>query len=133
MCGENRISTGILQRALGSPPRVRGKLSQNSFPIASCRITPACAGKTHPDQLRYGLILDHPRVCGENTGSPVFSTRELGSPPRVRGKLGLDIEEFAPRRITPACAGKTWLLSTVSVSPKDHPRVCGENLVIKYR
>ena len=55
--------------AIGSPPRVRGKGEGCSLP-GSCRgITPACAGKRCAKRLppcRYG---DHPRVCGEKSGS----------------------------------------------------------------
>ena len=51
-----------------------------------------------------------------------------GSPPRVRGKLigASDCPYF--RRITPACAGKTTIITTAGKDLKDHPRVCGENL-----
>ena len=31
-------------------------------------------------------------------------------------------------RITPACAGKTYLEVTFDDEPEDHPRVCGKNL-----
>ncbi len=32
-------------------------------------------------------------------------------------------------RITPACAGKTFQLSGIEVVTRDHPRVCGENII----
>ena len=45
-CGENLLKRANLSAALGSPPRMRGKLQQcRRFPI-SARITPADAGKT---------------------------------------------------------------------------------------
>ena len=49
----------------------------------------------------------HPRVCGENTGEELDQILDLGSSPRVRGKLeasGSQLHEFG---LIPACAGKT--------------------------
>ena len=46
MCGENYIGTMNLEESVGSPPRVRGKLSRQVAQLAGMRITPACAGKT---------------------------------------------------------------------------------------
>ena len=51
---------------------------------------------------------------------------ELGSPPRMRGK----VEEVTPTnetdRITPAYAGKRLCCRVGSRVTGDHPRVCGE-------
>ena len=46
VCGENISFHFSLQSARGSPPRVRGKLSDRSYSNWKPRITPACAGKT---------------------------------------------------------------------------------------
>ena len=55
---------------------------------------------------------------------------ELGSPPQVRGKLGILWLLRCSRRITPAGAGKT----TVGICKRDfhgdHPRRCGENFCV---
>ena len=107
MCGENvvRILTSVCKG--GSPPRVRGKRIVLSAEKAASRITPACAGKTFYNGGDSREAEDHPRVCGEN--SPNFARRLhlQGSPPRVRGKLGLGTYTQKGKRITPACAGKT--------------------------
>ena len=50
----------------------------------------------------------------------------LGSPPRMRGKVTLRLRKFVPDGITPAYAGKRFVLSLVMISIRDHPRVCGE-------
>ena len=68
-------------------------------------------------------------MCGENVFLIMFLYLEIGSPPRVRGKL-LDLDgktELA--RITPACAGKTEDALLAYDLGEDHPRVCGENAV----
>ena len=86
MCGEKAAKQAALIKAYG--------------------ITPACAGKSFPAVLHFGLVEDHPRVCGEKSdavsvpafalGSPrvcgekkadiTLMLRGWGSPPRVRGK-----------------------------------------------
>ena len=65
-CGENRSRGGAFQFILGSPPRMRGKLSSYSLPFQSWRITPAHAGKTVPLITATASASDHPRACGEN-------------------------------------------------------------------
>ena len=45
----------------------------------------------------------------------------------MRGKLLSNTVRNGSRRITPACAGKTYLQAYVEYKRKDHPRVCGEN------
>ena len=69
---------------------------------------------------------DHPRVCGEKLRKTAVSVRELGSPPRMRGKVGArGIFRFGPG-ITPAYAGKSHATVRCAESCWDHPRVCGE-------
>ena len=70
---------------------------------------------------------DHPRVCGENAMRPEKIFRDLGSPPRVRGKPPISPAPAPGRRITPACAGKTVLPGAENAVEEDHPRVCREN------
>ena len=45
-CGENMSDTELLAKALGSPPRMRGKPFSIFFASFADRITPADAGKT---------------------------------------------------------------------------------------
>ena len=49
-----------------------------------------------------------------------------GSPPRARGKDGIDFDAMAEARITPACAGKSTFLQPGIAASWDHPRVRGE-------
>ena len=51
VCGEKSQSTSASPRALGSPPRMRGKVSMSSSFRALAGITPAYAGKSY--QVRY--------------------------------------------------------------------------------
>ena len=66
-------------------------------------------------------------MCGENLQDPAARGCRVGSPPRVRGKPHISHVSPPSHRITPACAGKTRNTASPSSSPRDHPRVCGEN------
>ena len=126
MCGEKRPNRLSRNRAGGSPPRVRGK-ANTVHPLAgSSRITPACAGKRRREIGRERGCEDHPRVCGEKSTGFFCSETEAGSPPRVRGKACHSHKNTRKDRITPACAGKSFLLYSRFVLLWDHPRVCGE-------
>ena len=128
VCGENATAAPSSPHAKGSPPRVRGKRSRSPRGRLTTRITPACAGKTRTTAIRAGGKQDHPRVCGENQGIATSQLLRLGSPPRVRGKLSAFPFLNSDIRITPACAGKTFLPCGNLARVRDHPRVCGENL-----
>ena len=54
-------------------------------------------------------------------------SRQLGSPPQVRGKHYRARRARQRSGITPAGAGKTILCRRVTVGYEDHPRRCGEN------
>jgi len=71
----------------GSPLRVQGKVLGFIYIEAYCRITPACAGKSH-------LLLSLPAASD-------------GSPLRVQGKVTISSVLDGIDRITPACAGKS--------------------------
>ena len=65
VCGEKYCCWLVMLYALGSPPRMRGKVYAGFAHGTGRGITPAYAGKSasiHAAAQRYG---DHPRVCGE--------------------------------------------------------------------
>ena len=127
VCGENsRVST-LHPRATGSSPRVRGKLILVGRTVKIRGLIPACAGKTSEAPRCSRSIRAHPRVCGENNLTVCPHTTPPGSSPRVRGKLLVSVLFAAYNRLIPACAGKTYTLSSPAGSLSAHPRVCGEN------
>ena len=65
VCGEKCQSTPASPQIIGSPPRVRGKVSKYASKPADYRITPACAGKRPQAACLVLTSEDHPRVCGE--------------------------------------------------------------------
>ena len=50
-------------------------------------------------------------MCGENAYLGTFVVDASGSPPHVRGKLALVGDAPETIGITPACAGKTLIIS----------------------
>ena len=109
VCGKNYNYSRFQSRRPGSPPRVREKHAVQSKRSHFDGITPACAGKTKCLTIHRPLTRDHPRVCGKNFQLTLNRLNSTGSPPRVREKLPAYIESAQQYRITPACAGKTYL------------------------
>ena len=106
MCGEKAAAAAPAHNQSGSPPRMRGKVRMTLMPPMCGRITPACAGKRKRDCSDGLERKDHPRVCGEKSGTTWRSAMHGG--------------------ITPACAGKSTCQDVVFEVAWDHPRVCGE-------
>ena len=133
VCGEQLRICSILCSDKGSPPRVRGTVFVENQKFCKIGITPACAGNSLPMLKLMHLCKDHPRVCGEQEEVDMGDRAQAGSPPRVRGTAVLF--EKARRRsgITPACAGNRRVAQKVESVLWDHPRVCGEQVQVKFR
>ena len=113
-------------RYVGSPLRMRGKVSNIPSGRAIIRITPAYAGKRSSRPIMNCLSQDHPCVCGEKL--PIFCSYlfRLGSPLRMRGKVKALQWGYDNSRITPAYAGKRNVPAFAGAFFRDHPCVCGE-------
>ena len=131
VCGEKVPITCVPKYALGSPPRVRGKVCWRERHRPVPGITPACAGKSGRTSGLTRPARDHPRACGEKSTSTSMMNCGWGSPPRVRGKDGNQSTGQHRGRITPAYAGKSGFGSSSSAECWDHPRVCGEKTVFR--
>ena len=105
---------------------MRGKETDGWVGLATERITPAYAGKSRIESFGTTGKKDHPRVCGEKPDDFALYNIAQGSPPRMRGKASAPRLVPPPSRITPAYAGKSSVLVSVTLLAKDHPRVCGE-------
>ena len=75
--------------AKGSPPLARGILGRNFEIRLLIRITPACAGNTHPVPSFIRRLWDHPRLRGEYVFDNLQEFTEQGSPPLARGILDM--------------------------------------------
>ena len=126
VCGEKIFLVFLAMSAVGSPPRVRGKVASRMHPSGTPGITPACAGKSAISVTPFMESRDHPRVCGEKPLRQRAAGGEPGSPPRVRGKDPAHQRGRHRPGITPACAGKRKPTLPAERQTRDHPRVCGE-------
>ena len=112
--------------AVGSPPLARGIHNGYGWLGRVFGITPACAGNTIAVIKRDSVHEDHPRLRGEYARPRYTVRRCRGSPPLARG-IHLGHEHFhMTQRITPACAGNTYLPRRYKRTARDHPRLRGE-------
>ena len=73
-------------------------------------------------------------MCGEKASGLLANGKAIGSPPRVWGKEILVLQVRKKKNgITPTCVGKSNECPLALYTRKDHPHVCGEKLVRKYR
>ena len=105
---------------------MRGKAIPHFFRYFQRRITPAYAGKSVYRWVRFFIVWDHPRLCGEKYTACKVPFVEAGSPPPMRGKGHLQLIKPQPAGITPAYAGKSIQADYSGRSTRDHPRLCGE-------
>ena len=126
VCGEKSRCLSMALRWAGSPPRMRGKVSDVMLPQSFRGITPAYAGKRRQLWQQSRRFRDHPRVCGEKCFSWLLCCCNSGSPPRMRGKEFDRSPTVFLARITPAYAGKSFEEHGFVIGVWDHPRVCGE-------
>ena len=70
---------------------------------------------------------DHPRLRGEHVTVSFNILFAQGSPPPTRGTPQLAIVSLVDCGITPAYAGNTKRLHSLTVARGDHPRLRGEH------
>ena len=107
VCGENPHLTRAGGESWGTSPRMRGKLSSLFDAMGSQWNIPAYAGKTVNPPSRHQDVTEHPRVCGENSGSVKPEMKCSGTSPRMRGKPDNYPRGTRGSRNIPAYAGKT--------------------------
>ena len=121
MRGEDALKSRTVSGEMGSPPHARGRRERPVNAGVHARITPACAGKTsHSVPISRGSR-DHPRMRGEDQYAGVPANRRPGSPPHARGRLRACGRRRRSRRITPACAGKTFRVLVEGQPPPGSP------------
>ena len=126
-CGANQGQRHPSRRLPGSSPRMRGKLLGQLANRIHRRIIPAHAGQTRRCVVTQDFSADHPRACGANSVGVGVAPVELGSSPRMRGKLPVIHRDETNDRIIPAHAGQTPSLEMPQYMTSDHPRACGAN------
>ena len=128
------MRTGLTRHANpGSPPRMRGKALRFHATTGRTWITPAHAGKNAGTAHFPPVAWDHPRTCGEKLMPCPISDDLAGSPPHMRGKAHLRLDQQRVQGITPAHVGKRHIRRRDSPGQRDHPRTYGEKSAGLYR
>ena len=128
VCGEKVQLCTVKDQQLGSPLRMRGKVSCLAFIILTYRITPAYAGKSNAGTAYQSSRQDHPCICGEKYGDHNGGRDIMGSPLHMRGKVFISKLNSNINRITPAYAGKRLRDKDGKIYLEDHPCICGEKI-----
>ena len=132
-CGDKIQFSPFASSSQGSPPRMRGQAAGSPMSGPGSRITPADAGTSFKGSRTLGGVQDHPRGCGDKLQSPLNTTANRGSPPRMRGQVGKRLTHYKLPRITPADAGTRAVKRTFCFSFRDHPRGCGDKCQVRER
>ena len=109
---------------------MRGTAVSGKADTHNCRITPAHAGNRWHNRQRAAINQDHPRSCGEQSSSMVGSPPPVGSPPLMRGTVAYTAVPTSHFGITPAHAGNSGQNVLDKSFKQDHPRSCGEQILI---
>ena len=105
--GENNDGVHPRDRARGSSPLTRGKLSPSTGRPSVPGLIPAHAGKTAGMVSLSGWLGAHPRSRGENYVAACGEQRQGGSSPLTRGKHQQIEKRIQDVGLIPAHAGKT--------------------------
>ena len=130
VCGEHSLRCDFRNPRLGSSPRMRGAHNERDDVELGVGIIPAYAGSTRRQLVFTYPHRDHPRVCGEHSFASNARRSTSGSSPRMRGAQFSEIPLLPVRGIIPAYAGSTRPRAPAAWSLGDHPRVCGEHILL---
>ena len=106
VCGGTCTCPPAKDGDLGLSPRVRGNATFAFSATSDAGTIPACAGEPSAASSAQSSCMDYPRVCGGTAPSATFEEITTGLSPRVRGNLGLGLENSARDGTIPACAGE---------------------------
>ena len=115
-CGEKQVKVVEHCNKRGSPPHMRGKAAGQLQKNQRAGITPAHAGKSAHSDGHGWRSWDHPRTCGEKLSTPSSAKTTPGSPPHMRGKVERFWNNPDKYRITPAHAGKRYVVREARVT-----------------
>ncbi len=129
-CGENVTGLAFAGIALGTSPRVWGKLTLAHFAPRRFRNIPTRVGKTPCTRIGRLKWPEHPHACGENFTYSPEAAAEYGTSPRVWGKPWRVEVQRATRRNIPTRVGKTLSRLRAKSDCAEHPHACGENYTV---
>ena len=126
-CGDDLDLNSNTDATWGTPPRMRGRLTDAALVLATARNTPADAGTTRGPGLSAPPVSEHPRGCGDDSGNRRLRQATRGTPPRMRGRQFDRDRLYVHERNTPADAGTTHRRGNAPPTASEHPRGCGDD------
>ena len=125
-CGDKSAPTNIIQRRLGSSPRVWGQASKSINLIRITGIIPTRVGTSKYFVTFTFREEDHPHACGDKYLSTLRCPKQTGSSPRVWGQDTGDGVFTIWERIIPTRVGTSALYHLLKQAGRDHPHACGD-------
>ncbi len=126
-----RMTGQSLGSGFGSSPRGRGTDLYPRSEFLVLRFIPAWAGNSTPTIPVPGRLSVHPRVGGEQAAHNKDSLMFYGSSPRGRGTGAVRGRRQRGRRFIPAWAGNRIRHMARHGKAPVHPRVGGEQVMVK--
>ena len=111
---------------------MRGAPEAHRLYVRPDGIIPADAGSTCPLNRSCAWKRDHPRGCGEHWTAWHCVVPSGGSSPRMRGALYRVLGLIGKVWIIPADAGSTIHEVILPYRFGDHPRGCGEHVLLRH-
>ena len=126
-CGGNSSILVSTTAMCGSSPRMWGKRTCQYGRRLSVRFIPTHVGEAQSHYVQPVYQTVHPHACGGNSRRLSFSASDIGSSPRMWGKLRGDTMGLFNKRFIPTHVGKTssWSMPA-SISCGSSPRMWGE-------
>lgn len=128
------VSTGktvcrsAMARSMAAHPRAYGEDARLDLRTSRQGGSPPPArGNTVPAKRFFALTRAHPRLRGEDHSGDGGVSPASGPPTPVRGRHQARDVQHGGVRFTPACTGKTWILSSSRHATTAHPRLHGED------
>ncbi len=115
----------------GTPPRGRGRRDVRRHERAAHGNTPARAGTTLIASTSAHVVEEHPRAGGDDSLFGSHRARVPGTPPRGRGRHHRRGALVDASWNTPARAGTTTSALTSALTPPEHPRAGGDDLITR--
>ncbi len=131
--GEDAEMRSSAQRITETPPPAWGRRKGLMMKHLSNRNTPTCVGKTRDHRTGQQGREKHPHLRGEDSRFRLSFLLPAETPPPAWGRHSLDRKDFASKRNTPTCVGKTLAHFYQFGQQWKHPHLRGEDAVLYRR
>ena len=127
-CGDKSEPKQLLQKTIGSSPRVWGQEKRAILNQLRSRIIPTRVGTSSDSVFYAGKREDHPHACGDKKKNGNYTNQEVGSSPRVWGQAYSISCPSVVSKIIPTRVGTSPINSAEFIKRRDHPHACGDKL-----